>query len=134
MPDILALPNWSVLSVEHSEKLIINAECQIHPDSCLKCGSTSLYKHGPKRVVYRDIPINGSPVVINAVLKRYRCRDCSSTFIQPVTGMRSKMRMTERCCNHIRERCFKEPHTAIAREIGCSEKTVRMLCNQCYEI
>lgn len=52
MTDILSLPNWTVLSTEESENLIINAEYNIQPNTCLKCGSPSFYKHGPKSVTY----------------------------------------------------------------------------------
>ncbi|WP_252509287.1 ISL3 family transposase [Acinetobacter colistiniresistens] len=130
MTDILDLPNWAVLSVERGDELIINAEYQIQPDCCLKCGSSSFYKHGPKPIVYRDSPVRGSPVVINAVLKRYRCRDCGGTFLQPVEGIQPEMRMTERCFEYIQEQSLDDTFVRIAKNIGCDDKTVRTIANQ----
>lgn len=130
MTDILDLPNWAVLSVERGDELIINAEYQIQPDRCLKCDSDSFYKHGPKPVSYRDSPVRGSPVVINAVLKRYRCRDCGGTFIQPVEGIQPEMRMTERCFEYIQGQSLKDTFTNIANNIGCDDKTIRTIANQ----
>ena len=130
MTDILALTNWAVLSVEQGDELIITAEYLIQPDSCLKCGSSSFYKHGPKPVSYRDSPVRGSPVIINAVLKRYRCRDCGGTFIQPVTGMQPDMRMTERCYEYIKSQSLNDTFVRIANNIGCDDKTVRSIANE----
>ena len=127
MTDILDLPNWAVLSVERGDELVINAEYQIQPNYCLKCESNSFYKHGPKPISYRDSPVRGSPVRINAVLKRYRCRDCGGTFIQPVEGIQSEMRMTERCYEYIKRQSLKDTFTNIANNIGCDDKTVRSI-------
>lgn len=129
MTDILALSNWAVLSVEHGKELTIKAEYLVQPDCCLKCGSKHFYKHGPKLVAYRDSPVRGSPVVIHAALKRYRCRDCGGTFIQPVTGVQSDMRMTERCYEYIRSQCLRDTFTRIAENIGCNEKSVRTIAH-----
>lgn len=130
MTDILSLPNWTVLSTEESENLIINAEYNIQPNTCLKCGSPSFYKHGPKSVTYRDSPVRGLPVVINAILKRYRCKDCGGTFIQPVTDIHPEMRMTVRCVRYIQSQCLKDTFTRIAENIGCDEKSIRSIAHE----
>ncbi|MDC5008803.1 transposase family protein [Acinetobacter baumannii] len=108
MIDILCLENWTVLRTNENNNLVIEAKYDIHPSVCLKCGSTSFYKHGSKPVSYRDSPVRGLPVVINALLKRYRCRDCGITFTQPVTGIHSEMRMTVRCVKYIQSQCLKD--------------------------
>jgi transposase len=127
MIDILSLKNWTVLRTDENNNLVIDAEYDIQPTACLKCGSPSFYKHGPKPVTYRDSPVRGLPVVINAVLKRYRCLDCGSTFIQPVTGIHSEMRMTVRCVSYIQSQCLKDTFTRIAENIGCDDKTIRSI-------
>lgn len=127
LTDILDLPNWAVLSVEQGDELIIDAEYKIQPDCCLKCGSESFYKHGPKPVVYRDIPVRAKPTVINAVLKRYRCKHCGCTFIQQTEGIHPEMRMTERCYDYIKEQSLDDTFTRIAKNIGCDDKTVRSI-------
>ena len=131
MTDILALPNWAVLAAERNDdKLVIKAEYQIQPDCCLKCGSTSFYRHGSKPVTYRDSPIREYTVTIEAILKRYRCRECGGTFLQPVTGMHPEMRMTSRCVAFIQDRFFRYTFTDLAEQIGCDDKTVRTIANE----
>lgn len=130
MTDILALPNWAVLSVEYGDELIINAEYVIQPDCCLKCGSKSFYKHGPKPITYRDSPVRGSPVIINAVLKRYRCKDCGGTFIQQTEGIYPDSRFTVRCMQYIQSQCLRDTFTRIAENIGCDHKTIRNIANK----
>ena len=129
MTDILALPDWVVLSIDQGDELVINAEYQIQPNACLKCGSPSFYKHGPKPVAYRDSPVRGSPVIVNAILKRYRCKDCGGTFIQPVTDIHPEMRMTVRCVRYIQSQCLKDTFTRIAENIGCDEKSIRSIAH-----
>nr|WP_262477368.1 ISL3 family transposase [Acinetobacter nosocomialis] len=129
MTDILALSNWNVSSVDHSDVLIIKAKYLVQPKFCLKCGSTSFYKHGPKPITYRDAPVRGVPVVIHAVLTRYRCRDCGGTFIQPVTGIEPDTRMTKRCVEYIQNYCLRDTFTNIAHHLGCDDKTVRTVAN-----
>jgi hypothetical protein len=51
MTDILALSNWVVLSTEHGDELIINAEYLVQPDCCLKCGGICCYA-----INYKQIP------------------------------------------------------------------------------
>ena len=129
MVDILSLTNWAVLSVEQPDELIIKAKYLVQPKLCLKCGSKSFYKHGPKQITYRDAPVRGVPVVIHAVLTRYRCRDCGGTFIQPVTGIEPDTRMTRRCVEYIQNYCLRDTFTNIAHHLGCDDKTVRTVAN-----
>lgn len=129
MVDILSLSNWAVLSVEQHDELIIKAEYLVQPTCCLKCGSKHFYKHGPKPVTYRDGPVRGKTVVIHAILKRYRCRDCGGTFLQPVKGIAPGTRMTERCVEIIRDECLTDTFINIAKRIGCDDKTVRTVAN-----
>ncbi|WP_171256572.1 transposase family protein, partial [Acinetobacter baumannii] len=100
MTDILDLSNWTVLDAKHGDELIIEAEYTRYPDACPKCNS-SIYKHGTKTVAYRDAPVRGKPVVIHAILRRFRCRDCRFTFTQPTNAMHPEMRMTWRFDFHI---------------------------------
>ena len=109
MTDALNLPNWAVLNITESDDTIIYAEYLIQPNCCSKCGSESLYKHGTKSVIYRDIPRHMKPTVINAELKRYKCKSCKATFLQEVTGIYPDTRMTERCVKKIQDICLDTP-------------------------
>lgn len=100
MTDILDLQDWRVTSTRHEDnELIIEAEYGIPPAACMKCGVIGrLYKHGPKPITIRDSPVRGRPVRLVAIAQRYKCRECSATFIQPPI------------CTHCSERFHTEDH------------------------
>ncbi len=95
---------------------------------CEHCGG-SLYKHGGRARSYRDSPIREYRVVIWLHARRFRCRNCKATFVQPVEGMDPAKSMTTRCVDWIRARCLRETYSHIAEEIGCDEKTVREIAD-----
>lgn len=130
MTDILSLSNWNVLSVEHQDELVIKAEFLVQPRDCFHCDSEEIYKHGPKVISYRDAPVRGKPVVLQAVLSRYRCKDCGITFVQPIGGIEPNTRMTERCAEMIRDEIFNDTFVNVAKRIGCNDKTIRTIANQ----
>lgn len=109
MTDPLDLQDWLYLRTEKTHNLdTFHAEYLIHPDACVKCESPKIYKHGPKVTVFRDTPFRAKHTVISAKLTRYRCKDCSDVFVQPVTQIYQGTRMTERCVEHIQRRCLKD--------------------------
>ncbi|MDS0801693.1 ISL3 family transposase [Burkholderia cenocepacia] len=127
MTDILDLPGWQPIATRtEGGELIIQAEYNVLPDTCEKCGVIGrLYKHGPKNITLRDSPIRGQHVRIEAVAKRYKCRDCGGTFIQSLGGVSPLMRMTERCVQYIETQCLRDTFSRIAEHVGCDDKTVR---------
>lgn len=129
MNDILDLDGWTVLSKKLvADELEIEAEYTVQPDACQKCGVIGrLYKHGTKEATYRDSPIRGASVLLRAQVKRYKCRDCGGTFLQPLTGMHAEMRMTDRCADFIGRQSLLDTFARIAQEVGCDDKTVRTL-------
>lgn len=132
MTDILDLDNWRVIAKHRDgDEYEIEAEYTIHPDTCPSCGVIGrLYRHGPKPIIYRDSPIRGHHVRILARAQRYKCRDCGSTSIQPMGGIQSDMRMTERCVEFIQDQCLKDTFLRIADHVGCDDKTVRTVAGQ----
>jgi len=127
MTDILDLQDWRVTSTRQEDsELIIEAEYGIPPAACMKCGVIGrLYKHGPKPITIRDSPVRGRPVRLVAIAQRYKCRECSATFIQPLGGIQEEMRMTKRCVEYIEEQCLRDTFVRIAEHVGCDDKTVR---------
>lgn len=104
--DYLDLPGWKTLG-KHTEggDEVIEAEYTTHPEACQRCGVIGrLYRHGTKTVTYRDTPNRTGPAVIQVKVQRYRCRDCSETFLQPLGGIEEARRMTTRCADYIRAR------------------------------
>jgi len=130
MANFLYLPGWTVNAVHPGTDLFTaEASYDPEPDTCAKCGVVGqLYRHGSKVVDYRDAPIRGRQVVIRVERRRYRCRACASTFLQPLPDMEEGRRMTVRCREYIEEQGLKRPFTQVADDIGIDEKTVRLIC------
>ena len=129
MTDILDLDGWKVASISLEDKeYVIEAEYTHQPEACLKCGVIgSLYRHGPKAITIRDAPIRGNTVRIQANAQRYKCRDCGSTFIQPLGSLHGEMRMTTRCVEYIESQCLRDTFVRVAEHVGCDDRTVRTL-------
>lgn len=101
------------------------AEYVHEPRACSKCGSVSFYRHGTKKTTYADAPLRGFSAKLEATVRRYRCRDCGETFLQPLGGVLDERRMTERCAAFIAKAALKHTFVHVAREVGIDEKTVR---------
>jgi len=131
MTDILNLPDWKAIATrQEGAEFVIEAEYTVHPKACQKCGVLDrLYRHGAKVTSYRDSPIRGAQVNILANVKRYRCRDCGETFVQPLGSIQPGMRMTVRCVEYIKTQCLRDTFVRIAEHIGCDDKTVRMIAD-----
>ena len=131
MTDILDLPGWTVLSKSQSGgECVIEAEYTVQPKNCPKCGVVDTpYKHGTKPISYRDSPIRGESVSIQAHVQRYKCRHCQETFLQPLEGIYPDMRMTQRCVEYIHTQCLRDTFVRIADHIGCDDKTIRTIAS-----
>lgn len=128
----LYLDNWTVETVDRSQEgYRLVARYDVEPTHCPKCGSTRLpYRHGPRTIDYVDAPVHGKRTVVSVEVRRYRCRDCSATFMQPLPDVHPKRRMMMRCAEHIRDQSLLRPYAQLAREIGLDEKTIRDISNE----
>lgn len=89
MTDILDLHGWEVTgSRQEDGEYIITAKHTTQPEACMKCGVIGrLYRHGTRTLRHLDSPIRGLPARLDAVVQRYRCRECGETFLQPLDGI-----------------------------------------------
>lgn len=89
MNHALWLEGWLVTATtETKDARIAEAVYAPLPSTCLKCGSVDrLYRHGVKSVDYVDTPSAGKRLIIRAQVKRFRCRDCFETSMQPLPDM-----------------------------------------------
>src|SRR5260221_4476686 len=134
MPNYQYLPDWLVTAVQNPPGLFLaSAVFRPTPTACAKCGG-HFYKHGTKSVSYRDAPARGRQVILKVGRKRYRCRSCGGTFLQPLPDMEDNRRLTVRCREYIVEQALLRPFTEIARDIGIDEKTVRQLAGEHIDI
>lgn len=132
MGDILDLHGWQVMdSHQEDGEYIITAKHTPQPEVCIKCGVIGrLYRHGTRTIRHLDSPIRGLPVRLDAVVQRYRCRDCGETFLQPLAGIDEGRRMTSRCAEYILTQGMRATFTRVAEHVGCDEKTVRNVTSE----
>lgn len=127
----LMLKGWKVLEEPKIKdgSRIFPAEFDGVPESCPECGTIGrLYRHGVKTVGYKDIPAFGMRSVIEARVSRFKCRDCGKTSMQPLPDIDTRRRMTKRLIEYIAEQGVRKTFSAVARDIGVDEKTVRNIC------
>jgi len=127
--DILSLPGWTVHEVSETEKhLIIEASVETLPEKCPLCGSTK----PPHRFGYRlrtlfDLPIRMKPVQLIAHRRRYRCRDCTKTFLDELPGIHPQHDATERLVEYIQSHALSMTgtFTGLAESMGVCEWFIR---------
>lgn len=136
MTDILDLPNWRLIDRRQDELgYELHVEYTIDPDFCLKCGVVgNLYKHGTTNTTYLDCPMWGRPARLLVKVRRYRCRDCTGTFLQPLAGIDAARRMTLRALEYIRQQSMRDTFQRVSEHMGCDEKTVRNVANEFVEV
>ncbi len=72
-----------------------------------------------------DLPTHGKRTGIVVVRKRYRCKECLKTFLEPLGDMDEKRMATRRLVEHIEKQSLKRMFVSISDDIGLDEKTVR---------
>lgn len=126
MRDILDMEGWTLTDKRTEGAIETFSGVYLHePRACTKCGGMALYRHGTKLTTYADAPLRGFAAKLEATVRRYRCRDCGETFLQPLGGVLDERRMTERCAEFIARASLKHTFVHVAREVGVDEKTVR---------
>jgi transposase len=126
--NILNLPGFEVVSVEHNKHdYHIQARYTKTPEACMKCGTAppNLYRHATKEQRFFDTPMHNRRVGVYVQRQRWRCKDCGGTFMEELPGMDDSRAATARLLHFIRDKCFVEPFTKIAEEVGITEGTVR---------
>ena len=127
MTDFLELGPWNVHAIaDHAEGFRVDATCRTRPGGCPKCGvADEWYKHGTVLQAVNDTTHSGKPVVIDWQRRRYRCRACDATFLQPSADIDHRHLMTTRLVQHIEKAALRRTFVAVAAEVGVSEGTVR---------
>ena len=134
--DILNLRDWHVLDEQEEEHLYyFTIEVVQRAMSCPLCGSSELpYRFGTRTHFFADTPMHGKHVQLTAKRRRYRCRECQRTFLDPVPYMSEHHSATQRLVNHIeRETLALTSRTflSLAHETGMTEDTVRNIFDSC---
>ncbi len=118
-----------MISYKCKDKYCINAETAKIPELCPHCGAScpGVIGHGHKPQIFHDLPIHGKIVGILIDRKRYRCRECKKTFLEPLPDIDPRRNVTSRLLHYIEENAAGKTFTSLAGEAGVSEATVRRI-------
>lgn len=124
----LLLPHWTEREIDDTAKgrITVHATYNKLPDACPVCGCiANLYKWSAKDQEFVDSPVRGCSVRIVVSRQRYRCRECSGTFFQPLPDMDDSHRMTRRCVEYIERQSIPLTFAHVAQNLDIDPKTVR---------
>lgn len=134
MSNAIWMPGYQILS-EHIDRddKVFHVECVTTVDACPKCGVIGrMYRHGTSSATYQDAPSYGHRVRIDVRVQRWICRECGGTSVQPLPFMDTTRQMTKRCVDYIAREGVEATFSALARQVGVHEKTVRMICHEAF--
>lgn len=122
----LHLPGYDVLgSVMHGTTCEYRVRVSARPGQCPQChgGSLSGYGRRPRRVT--DCPVSDVKIVLIIEQRRYRCRDCTHTFSEPLPLVDPRRALTVRLAYSVWLDGKTRSLRAVAAECGIAEATVR---------
>ena len=116
----------------YPDRRMFLTRCKTEPTCCPYCGvlAERLYKHGIHLRQFNEVPAFPHKIVYGIEVQRWKCRDCAKTFSQALPDMDERHHMTKRCLAYIRERGIPNTFLSVARDIGITEKTVRLICTE----
>ncbi|WP_297462512.1 ISL3 family transposase [Ferrovum sp.] len=124
--NILNLPCYKVLGIQENEHdYHIDVEAAEPPTSCPHCQSSNLVGFGRREQMVKDLPMHARRVGLYIDTRRFRCRSCGKTFYEALPEIDEKRLMTKRLAQRIGKQAIKRTFAGIAKEVGCTEFTVR---------
>jgi len=72
-----------------------------------------------------DLPIRLKRVGLQVNRRRYKCRECGSTFWECLISIDEKRNMTKRLVDSIEEQSMSKTFVEVAESVGVDEKPVR---------
>lgn len=124
--NILNLSRLNVERVEDDEHdYHIYANSVVNPTTCPSCQSTRLVGFGRNQQLIKDLPMHGKRVGIYFDTRRYRCNECSRTFLEQHPDFHADRAMTLRLVNWIGQQSLHRTFSSLAEETGVVEGTIR---------
>lgn len=128
--NMLRLPGYSIGALHETEHdYHISIETQAPSANCPACQGTHCVGYGRSELLVHDLPMRGKRVGLYMDVRRFKCRDCGKTFMESLSGVDGKRRMTERLPRWIGPRSLHYTFTSVAEEIGVSEGTIRNIAH-----
>ena len=104
------------------------------PQGCPRCGQeTPLHRYGSKKQYFDDRPLDGQPVRVRLLRRRYKCLGCRKPFYEPVPDLDDRWRATRRLVREIALGSLRYPFTHLASIYGLHEKTIRRIAHTFYK-
>ncbi|MFD2657684.1 MULTISPECIES: ISL3 family transposase [Bacillaceae] len=127
MNDLLFLPDLTAIEPpqENETDMMFKVEAIYPPERCPECGFDKLYKHSSRKQLIMDLPIRLKRVGLQLNRRRYKCRECDSTFWERLISIDEKRSMTRRLLESIEEQSMSKTFVEVAESVGVDEKTVR---------
>ena len=91
----LTLPGYRIIQWESNTRMRIFAEALDAPRLCPCCGGGRLHSKGHYERRVRHLDCFGHPSQLVIRCRRYRCLECSRSFVQPLPGIMPGRRSTE---------------------------------------
>lgn len=127
----LGLPEFKVIDRQENDGdflFIVEPVGDDRPNRCEDCGHDSIIIHKNIDLHIHDLDINDHRVGIVVKTKRYRCKNCGSTFTPEYQALDG--RMTKRLRDEIRKESFRENFSTLAERYGVSTPTVLNIFNE----
>ena len=91
----LTLPGYRIVQCEYSPQMRVYLEVLQAPSTCPCCGASRLRSKGRYERRVRHLDCFGHPSQLVIQCRRYRCVDCTKSFVQPLPGVRPGRRSSE---------------------------------------
>lgn len=101
------------------------------PLTCPHCSGKEIVGNGVKKgQIFVDVPHDGKPTFVAIERHRYRCNTCRKTFQEEFEGIVPGHNYTHRLVAYIEQESLKKSFLAVAKEVGLSEGTIRLIFNE----
>lgn len=97
----LTMKGYRTLGVVLKPEVVIEVEPEQQPDRCLCCGASRLHSKGRYERQVQHLDLCGRPTRLRVRCRRYECRACSRSFVQPLPGIQPGRHSTESLRAHI---------------------------------
>lgn len=99
------------------------------PKVCPKCGvlEPRLTVHSHTEQIVRDIGIQGKRSALIIDRRYYRCKECGSTFVEPLECVSENGKITKRLRDYIGIKAASTPFSTLEDEYQISDTTVRTI-------
>lgn len=97
---------------------------------CPACGKKAS-KHGVCYQLFVDVPYQGRPAKLRVEIPRGRClsENCETNTFQFRPDGYFDGKLTSRCRRYIEDNCFKQTFSALAKQTGVPEATIRRIAD-----